>query len=392
MQNRYTTLAISSLQYITLGILTAALGPALPTLAANTESPLETLGTVFSALFLGALIAQFVAGPLTDRLGPPRVIAAGIVLLALGTGGIVLSGSLSVLLCCTLIAGLGHGTIDLSNNVLIAGVFKDRSVTTLNILHFSFGFGAVIGPVVASFTLRQWGTALPALWLVVGIVVICLPLVALFMVSPEPHSSDSQKVRDMPVYRVRWLWLIGLLILVYVGTENGISGWTATYIKTTTSLSFEIAALVGSGFWAALTVGRLVGAALGVRMTSTALLLLSLSGSLIGGMLMAFSTGNATLSILAVLLTGLSFGPIFPTAFALLTAHFHYAPGRAASLVAAMGSVGAMLIPPVQGLLLERLGANSSVLLVAGCVTLMLVIFVPLQAPPRSTVANTASV
>jgi fucose permease len=115
-----------------------------------------------------------------------------------------------------------------------------------------------------------------------------------------------------------------------------------------------------------------VAAFAGARLAAERILLITLTGALAGGALLAASTGSAPLTTTAVLLLGFCFGPIFPTALAIATAAFRRAPGTAASVVVALGSAGGMLLPWLQGALLERAGASASVLLVAAVTLAML--------------------
>jgi MFS family permease len=72
------TMILTCLCFLALGVAISAIGPALPELAARADSSLESLGGVFSALFLGALVAQLAAGPLSDRLDQRLVLLGGI--------------------------------------------------------------------------------------------------------------------------------------------------------------------------------------------------------------------------------------------------------------------------------------------------------------------------
>lgn len=365
------TMAASCLSFFALGLITGAIGPTLPDLAANTSSSLAAVGGVFTALFLGALLMQTVAGPLNDRIGQRPVLFVGLALLAVGTLGILTSHSLALMLGCAVVAGLGHGAVDVSTNVLVAEVFADRSAAALNLLNVFFGVGAVAGPAIAGLSLRIWGTALPALGLGTALLLLQAPLVPLLAIPPR-HAHAEAHERGAAVYRSPLLWMLGALILLYVGLETGIGGWTPTYLERTTPLDAATAALVTSGFWLALTGGRMIAVLLGARLSAYTLLLISLGGAVVGGALLAFSTGDALLSATAVLLIGLCFGPIFPTALAITTANFPRAPGAAASVVVALGSIGGMLIPWSQGVLLERSGPSASALFIAAGLLAML--------------------
>lgn len=364
------TMIIASGVFLALGLLTAALGPALPDLARRTGNNLATLGTVFSAMFLGALLAQLVAGPLSDRLGQRPVLVGGLGLFAAGIAGVALSSWLPLLLVCAVIAGLGHGAIDVSTNVLIAEVFAERGAAALNLLNVFFGVGAISGPLIAGLTLRLWGTALPALWAGVVLLVLLVPLTPLLATVPRPDAVEGAASQ---LYRAPLLWAFGLLVLVYVGVENGIGGWTAAYVERTVAVEPATAALAASGFWLALTVGRVIASVVGLRVAAAMLLLVSLGGSLAGALVLALSVGSGVGTLAGVLLLGLSFGPIFPTALAILTTTFAHTPGRAAGVTVAMGSLGGMSLPWLQGIVLERFGPGPmTAFVVAGALLMLL--------------------
>jgi FHS family L-fucose permease-like MFS transporter len=140
-------------------------------------------------------------------------------------------------------------------------------------------------------------------------------------------------------------------------------------------VSVTTAALITSGFWSMLTGGRLLGALLGARLAPETLLLASLGGGTIGALLLAFSTGDPLLTTVAVLLLGLCFAPVYPTTVAIITATFRHAAGTATSIVVALGSVGGMVLPLLQGVLLERSGPQSSVVVIVAGTCAMLACF-----------------
>ncbi len=374
MKTPKATIILACIVFIALGILTATIGPVLPDLAGNTLSTLEAVGAIFTALFLGAFLAQIGCGTLTDKFGPRPVLITGLVIMSVGMIGVTLSRSLPLLLACGLLAGLGHGAVDISVNLLVARVFQERSVAAVNLVNFFFGVGAVVGPAIASLTINRWNTGIPVIWLGIGVVLASIPFIALFLLSPVAAQNRTVASQEKPFYRSPLLWIAGLILFLYVGAENSMGGWTSTYVQRTTPLEADKAALVVSGFWMALTLGRLVGAYLGTLWTSDRLMQISLAGSGIGGLLLASSTGSLPLTISAVLMTGFFFGPIYPTTFSISASLFREASGKAAGLIVALASLGGMFLPPLQGVILTRLGPNPSVWLIAIYAFAMLVI------------------
>jgi fucose permease len=165
-------------------------------------------------------------------------------------------------------------------------------------------------------------------------------------------------------YRSHAIWLFSVLLLLYVGVEVGTGGWLATYMQSTTQTIPQTAALVASGFYLALTAGRVAAAGLGTKLSPERLLMLSLVGAVLGGLVMLFGIGNSVVTIAGALLLGVSFGPVFPTVIAILTAYFAVGTGKAVSIVIASGSLGGTLIPLLQGILLKEVGAQALVQLI----------------------------
>jgi fucose permease len=359
------TIILSCIIFVALGILSAGIGPVLPDLAANTASTLETVGSIFTAIFLGAFLAQIVSGTLADRLGPRPVVITGMLIFSAGMLGVSFSRSLPVMLASALFAGLGHGAMDISVNILVARVFQDRSVAAVNLVNFFFGLGAVAGPAIASYTINQWNTGIPVLWIGVGMFLITTPFVVIFLMSPREKPNTTIQASESPYFLSPLLWLAGLILFLYVGAESSMGGWTATYMQQTTSLNLGRSALVVSGFWMALTIGRLVASVLGSRWGALRLLTTCLIGASAGGLMLALTTGAMLPTIIAVLLIGFFFGPIFPTTFSISASQFSQSSGKATGLIVALASLGGMSLPAIQGIVLTRFGNNPSVWLIA---------------------------
>lgn len=377
-------LALACASFFGLGILTAGIGPALSELATNTASTLKTVGGLFTGLFFGSLAAQFITGRLLDRLGPRWLLLGSLLVTGSGIAAVTLAGSLPLAMACVVFAGFGHGTINLVTNVSISNLFPQKRASVLNLLNVFYGIGAFIAPSVAGLALRLSNSSLPALWLGAGLEVLLVPLyLAFFRVAAaaprQQMAEDHRRLLLTPL-----LWFFSLFLLIYVGAENGAGGWVSIYLQQTTSLAAASAALGASGFWLALTLGRLCGAWLGARWPARTLVYASLAVALAGGALIVASTGNAPLSILGFLLLGFGFGPIYPTTLAILTATFHQAPGTATSLAVAMGSVGGMLLPWLQGVLLESFGPRPGALLLPLTVLLMLASMAAIRRAPRN--------
>ena len=377
-QNRLI-LILACATFLFFGMATAGIGPVLPELAKNANSSLTEIGGVISALFLGALISNFIAGPLCDRIGHKKVLITSLIILATGFLAFTTTHSLWLILGLTFFAGLGHGAVDLTTNLLVARVFQEKNVATLNLLHFFFGVGAFVGPALVSLTLTLFGKGLIVLWFTAGGLLVIAFLYSQIKGLPQVKTASTKIISSNSVYRSTLVWTFGLLLLMHVGVENGMGGWTTTFSQMTTGVKIETGALLTAGFWGLLTIGRLAGAALGIKLTAGRILLVCLSLSALGGCLLVLGIGNLAVTIIGVLLLGFSMGAVYPTVMAIITSRYPDNPGKAASICAAMGSAGGVSIPLVQGYLMENISPFASVVFVTILIFVMLIIVVSLN-------------
>lgn len=369
-------LIFACLGYLANGIITASLGPLLNQFAAHNQATLAEIGGVYTALFIGALLSNVALGRLTDRLGQHRALAVAFIIYAVAITASSFSRSLPLTFGLIFIAGLGFGTTNLCGNVLVGRVFKENSVSAVNWLNVFYGIGAFLGPLLVSLTLYLWKNGSPAIWFgsaamaAVGIVMMA----QIFKVHLE-NNEAAKPQQKIKVTGSLFLWSIGLITLIYVGTESTVGGWSTTYLQKTTTLPIELAAMATSAFWLALTGGRLMGAMLGSKISDFKLLVFCLAIASLGALAFLLGYGNGTLSILAILLMGLGFGAIYPTLMAMTTNAFRVAPGQAGGVVTAMGSVGGSLLPWLQGVILENLGMQAGTFFVGTAVLLLSITF-----------------
>jgi MFS family permease len=106
--------------------------------------------------------ASLVSGPVTDRVGPRRVIFAGILIWALATIGSALSTSFPMLLAFRALVGVGEGAYGPSANMLLcAAAAPERRGRALGIYNLGMAFGGVLATFGAS------GLIFWARWLII---------------------------------------------------------------------------------------------------------------------------------------------------------------------------------------------------------------------------------
>ena len=374
-------LFIACATFLVFGMFNAAIGPVLSELAERTGSTLAMVGSVLTFLFLGSLVIQLVAGPLNDRFGQHLLFLVSLVLLTIGLAAFTNSRSLPFMLAFVFITGLGQGGVDLGANLVVSSAYPKNNTSVLNLLHFFFGLGAFFGPALAGIAISETGSGLFIHWIAAGVFLVLAGIVFSLPddkpgVTPPADETTATIQKGAKIYLSPVLWLVCFLILVYVGIEYGLGSWATTYMQTSANLSLQNGALVTSAYWGALTVGRLAGAAISRRLNRAWLLGAALAGSLVGTLGLLFSRGDMVATILFIIVIGFSFGTVYPTTVAITVAAFPRDQGKAVGLLAAMGSIGGLILPWAAGILLEKISPLAYTLFLSVNALILVILFV----------------
>jgi MFS transporter, FHS family, glucose/mannose:H+ symporter len=290
-----------------------------------------SVGVFSSLLFAGSVIGISSFPLLERRFGLKSVLLGSSVLLGLGMLGVALSASWALALLSVLVIGLGFGGLDVGFNLHFSTAFGSRSATYSNVLNAMFGIGSVLGPLLIGLLGDYRQTY--ALW-----AAFTLGLMAL-IASSKLRSS----VPTSAPAKLHWSWWLGLFVLfffLYVIVEVGAAGAQPRHLRDALGYSEQSAAFYNALFWSGLTVGRLLGAAVALRVPAQGLVLTS-SLLLLGALV---ATHIAPLAPFAYTVAGVACGPIFPTGLVWLS---RLTGGNAAvtSLVVAAASLGGVAAP-----------------------------------------------
>ncbi|MBX0330718.1 MFS transporter [Oscillochloris sp. ZM17-4] len=369
-QGAIRTLALACGVFLASGTMLASVGPCLPFLAQRAGQELASLSWIFTAFSGGVVVMQVGFGPAADRMGLRGVLAAGMALMGGGMLGLTLATSLAVMLAAAGVAGVGFGGVIAAGNVLVARMFEARSATALNGANVFFGVGAIIGPVIVGQAGERLGLPQAALWAGSALILALAPLVLWLAGSPPAGGHGGADEAGGPKMASP-VWMLGLLLLIYTGTEVGFGGWVTVYMQRSAGMALADATLMASAFWLALTGGRVLGAALGMQASARGLLLAALAGLAAGALMLALSVGAPGRSLAGVLLLGLACGPVFPTVLALITTAAR-GDSRAAGLAIGLGNSGGLVLPALLGLLLASYGPQAMISVVLACALAML--------------------
>ncbi|WP_106396288.1 MFS transporter [Actinocorallia populi] len=242
-------LASVFLLFFVLGLSTAALGAALPSLREVYGLADQEGGWLVSAYNLGALATILICGLGSRRFGQRIALRTLLALFACGSIAMGVAGTWAVFCVATVLTGAGYGGLVLYLNSIVARRSKEHGFVVLSLINAVFGVGAILGPLTVSAT----GSHARAVFLVAGVLA---PLGLSIGNLPQPPGPrvPSPKGTAFSTHRSLMLAFLALGFL-YAGLETGIGAWEATHLDRI-GHSAATAARLASLFWAGLCLGR----------------------------------------------------------------------------------------------------------------------------------------
>jgi MFS family permease len=278
--------------------------------------------TAYGALFLpqaiAAIAAALAGAGLTRRSGAKRVFLAGLTgdlaamsllvlsQLAIGPGPL----AYLMLLAATTSLGIGFGLTVPTLNNFAAAFFPqaaDRAVLFLNAL---LGLGTALAPVLVAVFLGLgvwWGLPLVVALLILALILVSagLPL--------RVESTASTGGPSEPAGLPSAFWLFAAFALLYGIVETTSGNWATLFMTGSIGASTAIASVALTTFWAMVTVGRVLFAAIEARFPeSNTYRLLPFVAATALAVASRLSAGDSTAGIIAFGLAGLGCSALLP--------------------------------------------------------------------------------
>ncbi len=340
--------------FIGLGLFSALLGPTLAGLAENTRATLGEVSILFPARSFGYLIGALAAGRLYDRVRGHPVIVASFVVMALAMALAPVVSWLWLLVFVFFIASIAEGAVDVGGNTLLVWVHGARVGPFMNALHFFFGVGTFVAPIIVAqaiamsdqIVLAYWlvalGAAVPALWH------LRVPSPAHPVVHYDPADVRSHTRTGLAL-------LMAVFFFLYVGMEVAFGGWIASYAVAIGYGSAAAAAVLTSAFWGAFMVGRLLSVPLATRLRAGSVMAIDFALCMLGMAIFLLGGGSPPALWVGTVITGLGMAALFPTMISFAGSRMRIT-GQVTAIFLAGSSLGGMTLPWLIGQLFEPIG------------------------------------
>lgn len=256
--------------------------------------------------------------------------------------------------------------------------------------------GATIVPILVGYLIgehveqAQLVQARPALWIALAIFVVAFVVLYLSKL-PEPILDEvkkngvQEKVPMSGAFKYPNFVMGVIAIFMYVGVEVGVANFANLYMTEPLAngglaISAEIAGTLVGGYWFLMLIGRLIGGAVGGKVSSNAMLstvsvmfiVLAVLGIFMPTTQVSVLGYQMPLNVLFFILCGLCTSVMWGGIFNIATEGLGKYTGVASGLFMALVCGGGVL-PALQGVIADKVGYLNSYWLLIVCVAYILI-------------------
>jgi len=378
------TAAVALMAVFSLAVCFIILGSVSSDLMAALNIDEAQFGSLIMALFLTCCIVQLFIGPAVDRFGYKPLAVLGFVVTSASLFLLAFAATFTTAFLACVCLGVGAMSLNTVGNTLIPVVLfegKDPARAS-NFGNAFFGLGYVSVPFLFTLFIQKMGMSYAVSLSVFGVLTLVFLVFSLAASYPQVPSGFSFAKAAALVAKPAVI-LAALALFCYMALEVSMGSWIRKLMEelygkdyAAADASFR-AGMVLALFGVAMAAGRFLSSAvknltaIGVRVIVGAAVV-----SLVSILIMIW-TQSAALAILAIILMGLAFAPIFPTLVGVTFAKFDSSQyGSIFGIMFAVGLLGATFVPKWIG----NLSAGGTVqggLKVAAAMALLLVLVAP---------------
>lgn len=313
-------------------------------------------GSLVMGLFLTCCIVQLFIGPLVDKYGYKSMAIFGFAVTGLSMFVMAFASTFSGALIACILMGFGAMALNTVGNTLIPVVLfegKDPARAS-NFGNGFFGLGYVITPLLIVFILKTLSLSYSTALIIIGVLSIIFLIFALTTSFPQVPVgftfSKAFKVLLKPA-----VLIAAFALFCYMSLEISMGTWIKKLMEELFGASGNINAAVNAGlvlslFGVAMMAGRFLTSAIKnlTAMGSKVIIFASIL-AVLAIFLMIIAKGPV-MGIIAVLLAGLAFAPIFPTIVGITFAKFDSTLyGSIFGVIFSIGLLGGTLVPKFIG-------------------------------------------
>lgn len=339
-----------------LGIGGSLFGPLMLRLSESVNRSVSDCGSYIIFLGLGFLVTSILLARLYDRFPGNKLVSFGLIAEAVLITFIGRVSALWQLFTLAFLLGIASGIVDVGISALIPWLLGERCKPAMNFIHLCYSLGAIITPLLIGKTL-QTTTNIGGTLVLLSCLLIPPAVFICFLPSPmipkETKSESSEKGKAGSVFTV--MALFGMVLFFASGSQQTSNNWVSTVALQGGMTDEAGASFISSIYWIGILSSRALATFLADRLSSFALVSVSLIVSFINALVMRFSAGNLNVFRVCTFISGMTIGPIIANIFLLVKERIVLS-GKLNGILFTVNEVGVMLIPWLLGK--TAVGAN----------------------------------
>lgn len=375
------TASVALMAVFTLAICFIILGAVSVELMKTLSINEGQFGTLVMGLFLTSCIIQIFIGPLVDKVGYKPVAILGFSVTAISMFLLALASTFNLALLACILLGIGAMSLNTVGNTLIPIVLfqgKDPARAS-NFGNGFFGLGYTLTPLLIVLILEVLKLRYNIALVIIGI----LSLVFLLFVFATEFPSISTGFKFSMALKVLFkpaVLISAFALFCYMSMETSMGTWIKKLMEELFGGSADVnasakAGLVLSLFGVSMMAGRFASSSIkNLTAISSKVIFITSLFSVIAIVLMIL-TKSPAIGIIAVILAGLAFGPIFPTIVGITFAKFDASLyGSIFGIIFSVGLLGGTFVPKYIGNLSTGSTVQQSLVIAAIIAGILLVI------------------
>ncbi len=314
--------------------------------------------------FVGFLMFGVLSVPMgvfQDKKGKKFILLLGLAIMLAGVLIPTLAGlsTFPVFLLTVLALGAGATTLQVAGNPIMRDVSPEgKYARNLSLGQFVKAIGSLSGPLIPVIAARAFGAGWNVIFPIYSAAVFITMLSVMTLKVDErraPGHKPATFGSSLALLRHPFVAMMVLALFLYVGAEVCVSSGIPLYLKDRFGVDINRIGLLGTGlFFLALTIGRFSGGVILNWMKPRTFFVLTSILSVAG--LLGIFVPSRAVAMASFLLIGFGFANIFPLIFSIVVESMPEHANALSGLMV-MAIVGAAFVPPVMGLVADRLGS-----------------------------------
>jgi fucose permease len=253
---------------LAFGFIENIKGVSYPLIKTEFAASYEQQGLMVSVLSISYVSFSLIAGLILSRFGVKRVFITGFIASVLGAVAVFFMPGFWTVTASLVLIFAGFGLFEIGINALATQIFTTKAALLMNLLHFFYGVGAVIGPKAAGLLIGGAGFGWRQIYLLTVPLVLLLFIPSVVTRFPAMSGSGTKDAAASSIekpfgfkdaLKTPMVWFFALVLGLMVTVEMTPSNWGGLYFQDVYGLDPKTdGASFVSNFFILFTISRLL--------------------------------------------------------------------------------------------------------------------------------------